>query len=47
MCGVVEDGIIPGYYGYEAGQPVVGDSFAWFVDQAVPDYVKKQQMKRE
>src|SRR5690625_7177484 len=41
MCGVVEDVIIPGYYGYEAGQPAVGDSFAWFVDQAVPDYVKQ------
>ena len=36
MCGVVEDGIIPGYYGYEAGQPAVGDSFAWFVNQSVP-----------
>ena len=25
MCGVVEDGIIPGLYGYEAGQSAVGD----------------------
>ncbi|MFD2044787.1 ribulokinase [Ornithinibacillus salinisoli] len=40
MCGVVEDGIIPGFYGYEAGQSAVGDIFAWYVDQAVPDYVK-------
>jgi L-ribulokinase len=36
MCGVVEDGIIPGWFGYEAGQSGVGDIFAWFVDQAVP-----------
>lgn len=36
MCGVVPDGIIPGYYGYEAGQSGVGDIFAWFVDNAVP-----------
>jgi len=36
MCGVVEDGIIPGFYGYEAGQSGVGDIFAWFVDNAVP-----------
>ncbi|HBY98780.1 MAG TPA: ribulokinase [Chloroflexi bacterium] len=36
MCGVVEDGIVPGYYGYEAGQSGVGDIFAWFVDNAVP-----------
>lgn len=41
MCGVVEDGIIPGFYGYEAGQPAVGDIFAWYVDQAVPEYVEK------
>lgn len=41
MCGVVEDGIIPGYYGYEAGQSAVGDIFAWFVDEAVPAYVHK------
>jgi L-ribulokinase len=32
MCGVVEDGILPGYFGYEAGQSAVGDIFAWFVD---------------
>ena len=39
MCGVVEGGIIPGLYGYEAGQSGVGDIFAWFVDHAVPqDY---------
>ncbi|MFB0545799.1 MAG: ribulokinase [Anaerolineae bacterium] len=36
MCGVVEDGIIPAYFGYEAGQSCVGDHFAWFVDHAVP-----------
>ncbi|WP_426452218.1 ribulokinase [Paenibacillus sp. S-38] len=38
MCGVVEDGIIPGYLGYEAGQSAVGDIFAWYVEQAVPAY---------
>jgi L-ribulokinase len=36
MCGVVEDGIIPGFQGYEAGQSCVGDHFAWFVDNGVP-----------
>jgi L-ribulokinase len=36
ICGVVRDGIIPGYYGYEAGQSGVGDIFAWFVNHAVP-----------
>ncbi len=42
MCGVVEDGIIPGYLGYEAGQSAVGDIFAWYVDQAVPAYIKEE-----
>ncbi len=36
MCGVVEDGIIPGFFGYEAGQSCVGDHFSWFVDNCVP-----------
>jgi len=36
MCGVVEDGIIPGYLGYEAGQSCVGDHFEWFVENCVP-----------
>jgi L-ribulokinase len=36
MCGYVEDGIIPGFFGYEAGQSCVGDHFAWFVENAVP-----------
>ena len=35
MCGVVEDGILPGFYGYEAGQSCVGDHFAWFADNFV------------
>ncbi|HEY8529760.1 MAG TPA: ribulokinase [Paenibacillaceae bacterium] len=42
MCGVVEDGIIPGFYGYEAGQSAVGDIFEWFVEQAVPAYVRDE-----
>lgn len=36
MCGVVDGGIIPGMYGYEAGQSGVGDIFGWFVNHAVP-----------
>jgi L-ribulokinase len=42
MCGVVEDGIMPGYMGYEAGQSCVGDHFEWFVENCVPEtYVKE------
>jgi L-ribulokinase len=36
MCGVVQGGVTPGDFGYEAGQTGVGDIFAWFVDHAVP-----------
>ena len=36
MCGVVKDGIMPGFYGYEAGQACVGDHFAWFIDNCLP-----------
>ena len=39
MCGVVEDGIIPGLFGFEAGQSGVGDIFAWFLNNCIPaDY---------
>ncbi|MDH6213998.1 ribulokinase [Streptomyces pseudovenezuelae] len=36
-CGVVEGGIVAGSFGYEAGQSGVGDIFAWWVDNAVPE----------
>ncbi|WP_329023240.1 MULTISPECIES: ribulokinase [unclassified Streptomyces] len=37
ICGVVEGGIVEGAYGYEAGQSAVGDIFAWWLRQGVPD----------
>jgi L-ribulokinase len=42
MCGYVEDGIIPGLFGYEAGQSCVGDHFAWFVENAVPAVYERE-----
>ncbi len=47
MCGYVEDGIIPGLFGYEAGQSAVGDIFAWFVDNAVPPEYHSAAAKRK
>jgi len=34
ISGVVEDGILPGRFGYEAGQAGVGDIFNWFTEHA-------------
>jgi L-ribulokinase len=47
MCGVVEDGIIPGFHGYEAGQSCVGDHFAWFVKNCVPAFSEDEARARD
>jgi L-ribulokinase len=38
ICGVVEDGFLPGAFCYEAGQSATGDIFAWFVRNCVPPH---------
>ncbi len=47
MCGVVEDGVIPGYFGYEAGQSAVGDIFEWFVKNCIPEAYEKEAEERD
>jgi L-ribulokinase len=47
ICGVVQDGIIPGYFGYEAGQAGGGDILAWFVKNGVPEeYAREAGARR-
>lgn len=36
LCGVVPGSIIPGMYGFEAGQSAVGDIFNWFARSLAP-----------
>lgn len=48
MCGVVEDGVMPGYFGYEAGQSCVGDHFAWFINNCLPaSYYEEAQKENK
>jgi len=46
MCGYTEDGIIPGFIGYEAGQSCVGEHFAWFTENCVPAAYQQQAQER-
>lgn len=46
ICGYVEDGIIPGLFGYEAGQSCVGDHFAWFTENCVPGSYERAALER-
>lgn len=47
ISGVVLGGMLPHYYGYEAGQSCVGDLFAWFVKNSVPEAYKREAEEKE
>ena len=46
ICGIVQDGILPGYYGYEAGLCSLGDHFA-FAERNLtsPAYVREAEAR--
>jgi L-ribulokinase len=46
MCGVVEDGIVPELFGFEAGQSGVGDIFAWLTESFVPPEYHEEARRR-
>jgi L-ribulokinase len=47
MCGVVEDGVLPGFFGYESGQSCVGDHFDWFVKNCVPQEYQETAKEKD
>src|SRR5438552_1305117 len=47
IAGVVRDGILPGFQGYEAGQPATGDLLAWFMRSAVPSSLEQEAAEQE
>jgi len=42
ICGYVKDGVIPGFYTYEAGQAAVGDIFDWYIKNCLPASYEKE-----
>ncbi len=44
--GVVEDGVVPGYYAYEAGQACVGDHFDWLVRNCAPGSYEEEATEK-
>lgn len=41
ISGSVKNGVLPGHMAMEAGQAAVGDTFGWFVKNAVPESYEK------
>ncbi len=46
VCGAVQDGILPGYWGYESGQPCVGDHLAWLTEHFVSPAYHEEAARR-
>ncbi|MBQ8407547.1 MAG: ribulokinase [Clostridia bacterium] len=46
ICATVGDGLFDGLYIHEAGQSAVGDIFAWFTSNCVPEAYEKEARER-
>ena len=46
LFGMVENGVLPGYYAYEAGQACGGDHFAWVVNNITPESYAAEARRR-
>lgn len=46
ICATVGDGVVDGLYVHEAGQSAVGDIFAWFTSNCVPESYEKEAREK-
>jgi len=46
IFGSIQNGILPGLTAYEASQPSMGNTFAWFVNNCVPAHYTEEAKKR-
>ena len=46
VCGVVKDGLYPGFYAYEAGLCCFGDHFAWAAQNVCPSHYHERAKER-
>ncbi len=42
VCAIVKDGMVPGLYAYESGQPATGDIFEWYAGNLTPEEYKAE-----
>jgi len=42
ISSAAEDGLLPGFWGYDAGQNCVGDHFAWVADRITPENYQQE-----
>lgn len=41
LCGICYESMLPGHFGYEAGQPCIGDLMQWFLGASLPDRYRR------